>query len=98
MEQASDYIEQASDYASDVVSQGSEYVRDLTRDREGTAVGVALAAGFGIGLVLGCSIARSYAEPTRNWRDRITDEGLGRRLMANIERIIPTALAEHFVK
>jgi len=99
VERASDYMEQASDYASEYMSQGADYVRDMTRDREGAAVGAALAAGFGIGLVLGCSIARSYASTEsspRTWRDRMADEGLGRRLMESIERMVPDALAQHF--
>jgi len=85
--------EQASDY----LAKGASQVREMTRDREGTAVVVALAAGLGLGLMIGASLARSHREQ-RTWRDRITAEGFGRRLMDRIESMIPDALTEHFTR
>jgi hypothetical protein len=85
--------EQASDY----VARGASQVREMTRNREGAAVAVALAAGLGLGLVIGTALVRSRREQ-RSWRDRVTAEGFGRRLMDRIEGLIPDALAEHFAK
>jgi len=89
----SDLAEQASDY----VTQGAEQVQECIRDYSGTAVVVSLVAGFGIGLAIGKALSGSHQEP-QTWRDRITAEGLGRRLMDRIEAMIPDALAEHFTK
>jgi hypothetical protein len=89
----SDVAEQASDYWT----QGEDYMRELVRDREGTAIMVALAAGVGVGLVIGASLGRSHREP-RSWRERLAAEGFGRRIMDRIEGMIPDALAEHFAK
>ncbi len=85
--------EQASDY----VERGRSHVRELARGREGAAVAIAFAAGLGVGLAIGGGLVRSYRQP-RTWRDRLTEEGLGRRLMDRLERMVPDALAEHFAK
>jgi len=89
----SDMAEQASDY----VSQGAAQVEECIREYSGTAVVVSLVAGFGIGIAIGRALSGSHHEP-QTWRDRITAEGLGRRLMERIESMIPDALAEHFTK
>jgi hypothetical protein len=102
-----DYSKEASrDYGSlsDVAGQssgywerGEEQMRECVRGHEGTAMLLALGAGLGVGLVIGASIGHSRPEP-RGWRDRLTAEGFGRRLMDRIESMIPNALAEHFAK
>jgi hypothetical protein len=86
-----------AEHASDYLARGASQVREMTRNREGTAVAVALAAGLGVGLVIGAALVRSHREQ-RGWRDRVTAEGFGRRLMDRIEGLIPDALAEHFAK
>ncbi|MEX2307020.1 MAG: hypothetical protein WD738_05480 [Pirellulales bacterium] len=80
---------------SGYLSRGASQFRDMTRDHEGTAVLVALAAGFGVGLMIGAALASSQRRP-RSWTDRIAAEGLGRRLLERAEGLIPDALAERF--
>jgi hypothetical protein len=77
---------------SEYVSRGASQVREMTRDHEGTTVLVALAAGFGVGLLIGAAIAPSHRQPS--WSDRLAAEGVGRRLLARVESMIPEALAE----
>lgn len=90
-------LSDVADQAPDYWTQGEDYMRELVRDREGTAIMIALAAGVGVGLVIGASLGRSHREP-RSWRDRLTAEGFGRRIMERVESMIPDALAEHFGK
>ena len=79
--------------ASGYMSRGVSQVREMTRDHEGTAVLVALAAGFGVGLLIGAALASSQSRP-RSWKDRIAAEGIGRHLLQRVESLIPEALAE----
>lgn len=90
-------VGELAENASDYVSRGASQVREMTRDREGTVVAVALAAGLGLGLIIGASLASSRREQ-RSWLDRKTAEGFGRRLMDKIEGMLPDALSEHFSK
>jgi len=78
------------------LEQGMSQFREMTRDHEGTAVAVALATGFGIGLVLGCALA-SHERP-RTWRERLSAEGMGRHMLDRIEGMIPDALADYIRK
>jgi hypothetical protein len=82
------------DEVSDYLSRGTSQVRDLTRDHEGTTVLLALAAGFGVGVLIGAALAASSEPRPRSWTDRIAAEGIGRRLLERVESIIPEALAE----
>jgi hypothetical protein len=83
--------------ASDYWARSEECTRDMVEGREGTAILMSLAAGFGVGLVIGAALGRSFQEQ-QTWRDRMRAEGFGRRLMDRIESMIPDALAEHFGK
>lgn len=83
--------------ASDYVTQGASQAQECIREHAGTSVAVSLVAGFGVGLLVGHALGASHREP-RSWRDRVTAEGFGRRLMERIESIIPDALSEHFGK
>jgi len=87
----SDYAGQASDYWE----RGEHQMRELVRDREGTAILVAVATGFGLGLVVGAALGRSHREE-QTWRNRINMEDFGRNLMDRIQGMIPDALSEHF--
>jgi len=87
----SEYADQASDYWE----RGEHQMRELVRDREGTAILVAVATGFGLGLVVGAALGRSHREE-RTWRNRIHMEDFGRNLMDRIQGMIPDALSEHF--
>ncbi len=86
-----DVAEQTSDYWN----RGEDQLREFVRDREGMAMSIALATGLGVGLVLGKALGRAGQQP-KSWRDRLTAEGFGRRLLDRIESVIPDALAEHF--
>jgi hypothetical protein len=86
-----------ADQASEYWLQSEEYMRDTMRDREAKMVLMAAAAGLGVGLVIGAAMGRSHRAQL-SWRDRITAEGFGRRLMARLEQLVPDALAEHFGK
>lgn len=88
-----DMAEQATEY----VSRGASEAQECMREHAGAAVAVALATGFGIGLLVGHAIGAPRREP-KSWKDRIAAEGLGRRMLDRIESLIPDALAEHFSK
>jgi len=83
------------DEMSGYISRGAQQFRKMTHDREGTTMLVALAAGFGVGLVIGCSLATSHRQP-KSWSDRLMADGLGRKIIARVERMVPEAVAEHF--
>jgi hypothetical protein len=93
--EASGKLADVRDQVAGYVSQGTEQFGQMTRGHEGQAVMVALAAGFGIGLVIGCSLASSHQKPNR-WSDRIMAEGLGRKLLARVEGMMPEMISEHF--
>ncbi len=86
-----------ADQASEYWAQGREQMQECIRGREATAVVMAVAAGLGVGLVLGAALGRSHRQQL-TWRDRVTAEGFGRRLIERIENMIPDALSEHFSK
>jgi len=88
-----DMAEQASEY----VTQGAEQVQECIREHSGASVMISLAAGFGIGLLIGRAIGTPRYEP-RSRRYRAMAEGFGTRLMDRIETMIPDAVAEHFGK
>jgi len=89
---ASGAMSHIADEASKYWERGTSQVRELTRDHEGRAVVFALAAGFGAGILLGVAMAPTPKRRTC-LRDRLTAEGLGRRIMDSIEGLIPEALA-----
>jgi sugar (pentulose or hexulose) kinase len=88
---------QVADQASEYWEQGRESVEECMTGREGAAVLMAAAAGIGVGLVVGAALGRSHKQQL-TWRDRVTAEGFGRRLMERIESMIPDALSDHFSK
>ncbi len=90
-------LSHASNQTSEYWRRGEEQMRDLIRDREGTAILTALAAGFGVGLVIGALLGHAHHEP-RTWRERLAAEDFGRRLMDRIEGLIPEAVSSHFAK
>jgi hypothetical protein len=92
--QAAERVGEMRDEVAEYYSQGTERFSDMTRGHEGQAVLIALAAGFGVGLVIGCSLATASRRP-QTWTERVMAEGLGRRIMDRVERMMPEALAEH---
>jgi len=89
----SDMAEQAQEY----VTESAEQVQECIREHSGASVMISLAAGFGIGLLIGRAIAAPYQQP-RSRRYRAMAEGFGTRLMDRVEAMIPDAVAEHFSK
>jgi len=88
---------QVADQASEYWEEGRDQMQECMRGREGAAVLMAAAAGIGVGLVVGAALGRSHRQQL-TWRDRVTAEGFGRRLMERIESMIPDALSDHFSK
>ena len=88
---ASDIRDEMSEY----VSRGADRFGHMTQGHEGQAVLIALAAGFGLGFVIGCSLASANRRP-QTWRDRIMAEGLGRKFLDRLERMMPEAITERF--
>jgi hypothetical protein len=83
--------------ATEYYEQGEERLRECVSGREGTGLLLSLAAGVGVGLLLGVALGRTRRE-TLSWRDRVAAEGFGRRLMDRLEGMIPETIAEHFAK
>jgi hypothetical protein len=93
--QVSQKMSDIRDEMAGYVSQGSEQFGQMTRGHEGQAVLVALAAGFGIGFVIGCALVSGNRHP-QTWRERMMAEGIGRKFMDRLEHMLPEALTEHF--
>jgi hypothetical protein len=83
--------------ATNDVAEGASRVRDqieeVTEGREGMMVAVALAAGFGMGIAIGCALAAPHRRPA-SWRDRFMAEGIGRRVMDRMEAMLPQSLTD----
>jgi hypothetical protein len=94
-EEATGKLAEMRDQVTGYVSQGTEQFGQMTRGHEGQAVMIALAAGFGVGLVIGMSLAGAHQRP-KSWSDRIVAEGLGRKLLSRVERMMPEMVTEHF--
>lgn len=77
------------------LARGNEQLRDLVEDHEGQTVLAALALGFGIGIVIGYSLGGG-PEPKERWTDRIAAEGVGRRLLARIDSLLPESISSKF--
>src|SRR5258708_7678664 len=88
-----DVANQASEY----MAEQAENMQECIREHSAASVMISLAAGFGIGLLIGRAIGTPYQEP-RSRRYRAMAEGFGTRLMDRIEAMIPDAVAEHFSK
>jgi hypothetical protein len=78
------------------LARGNEQIREMVEDHEGQAVLIALAVGFGIGVVLGYGLGGSQHE--ERWTDRIAAEGLGRRFLERLDTILPEAVTSRFAK
>jgi hypothetical protein len=92
--QPSSTLSHMRDEVAGYVSQGTEQFGRMTRGHEGQAVLVALAAGFGIGFVIGCSLVTANRRP-RTWRERMMAEGFGRKIMDRVETMLPEIVSEH---
>jgi hypothetical protein len=95
--QVSQKISDMRHEAADYLSHGSEQFGQITRGHEGQAVLVALAAGFGVGFVIGCALVTANRRP-QSWRERMMAEGVGRKFMNRLEQMLPDAITEHLGK
>ena len=91
--QAANKLSDMRDDVTDYASHGAERFGAMTRGHEGRAVMIALAAGFGIGFVIGCSLATANRRPA-TWRERMS-EGFGRKFMDRVESMLPEMISEH---
>lgn len=78
-----------------MMARGVRGMDGLVAEREGQALLLALAAGFGVGCLIGCALA-SDSSSTSRIADRFAAEGLGRRMLENLEKILPDALSAQF--
>jgi hypothetical protein len=76
----------------DYLQRGNEQFQGLVRDHEGQAVLAALALGFGIGLAIGYAIGGPSENESSRWHDRVTAEGIGRKLLQRIDQVLPEAI------
>ncbi len=98
-EQAGNKLGVMREQMADYVTQGNEQFGQMTRGHEGQAVFVALAAGFGIGLVVGMSLAAGSRRPT-SWRDRLRHESehYGKQFMHHVDSMLPEMIGKHLHK
>ncbi len=76
------------------MERGKDQLREIMQDNAGRTVLISLAAGFGLGLVIGQALGGSPRSSSK-WSDRIAAEGLGRKLMEGVEGILPDAVSKH---
>jgi hypothetical protein len=93
--QVGEQVSNVRDGMANYLSQGNEQFARMTRGHEGQAAAIALAAGFGIGLVIGCALASGNRRP-QTWHERVMAEGIGRKFLDRMEQMLPEAITEHF--
>jgi hypothetical protein len=79
-------------------TRGRHQMDSMVQDHEAQSLLIALVAGFGVGYLIGCSLAsdRSTASRWPEWADRHAAEGIGRRVMESLERVLPDAISSRF--
>lgn len=85
---------QMREQVAEYYERGEDQVRRMSHDHEGSAVLIALAAGFGVGVLIGCAMAPS--KPRSRWIDRTAAENLGRRFLERFEGMVPEMISERF--
>jgi len=83
--------EQVSNFVSERAGEMRDHLQESVRGREGTVVFVSMALGFGIGVLIGTTLAA----PRRRspvWRDRFMAEGVGQRVLERLEDMLPEGL------
>jgi hypothetical protein len=88
-------VGQMRDQVAEYYERGEDRIRSMTQDHEGGAVLLALAAGFGVGVLIGCALAPSKPQ-SRRWIDRTAAENLGRRFLERVESMVPEMISERF--
>ena len=86
-----DKAEEVSSYVSERAGEMRDHVQESVRGREGTVVFVSLAVGFGIGVLIGTTLAKPRRRSSA-WRDRYMAEGVGQRVLERLEEMLPEGL------
>jgi hypothetical protein len=83
-----------------MISQRKHQMDEMMHDHEGQSVLIALVAGFGIGYLIGCALASDDSSSYSRWSSRLPDrstaEGIGRRVMDSLDRVLPEAISSRF--
>lgn len=83
----------------EMMAERKHQMDEMMQEHAGSSVLIALVAGFGVGYLIGCSLASDESSRTSRWSrltDRSTAEGLGRRLMESLDRVLPEAISSRF--
>jgi hypothetical protein len=75
------------------LARGQAQLRQMTAEREGRTVLIALAAGFGVGLLLGGALINSGRRFP--WSQQAEAETLGRRILDRMDQYLPDAITRH---
>lgn len=76
------------------LARGQSQLRELARDREARTILLALAAGLGVGYLLGSALSGSSRR--NGWGHRAEAESLGRRVLERLDQYLPDAVSRHF--
>ena len=68
-----------------------DHVQESVRGREGTVVFISMAVGFGIGVLIGTTLAAPRRRSPA-WRDRFMAEGFGQRVLERLEDMLPEGM------
>jgi hypothetical protein len=74
------------------LARGNEQLREMVEDREGRTVLAACALGFGIGVAIGYALGAPSERVRGRWSDRITTEGLGKKILERLDQLLPEAV------
>ena len=91
--------EQGGDWQG-MISRRKHQVDEMMQDHAGQSVLIALVAGFGVGYLIGCALASDNSTTYSRWSSRLPDrstaEGIGRRVMESLDRVLPEAISSRF--
>lgn len=83
-----------------MMSERKHQMDEMVQEHAGQSVLIALVAGFGIGYLIGCALASDGESSSYSRWSRLTDrsaaEGIGRRVMDSLDRILPDAISSRF--
>ena len=83
----------------EMMAERKHQMDEIMHEHAGASVLIALVAGFGVGYLIGCSLASDDSSRASRWSrltDRSTAEGLGRRVMESLDRVLPEAISSRF--
>lgn len=80
-----------ADRAKEYVQRGVDQVQEMATDNLGKTIFAALGAGFAIGIILTQSSRHARRS---SWTDRITAEGVGRKILDQLDGVLPGAISD----